>query len=81
MNCILRVKSTQEGKERRASKDKQEQDIVKALNAYDKEINLVGETLPTEQRVFWVKAMSTFLKAGVPLNIFFETSWKNMATD
>ena len=33
-----------------------------------RKIHPVGETLPTEQRVFQVKVMSTFLKAGVPLN-------------
>ena len=33
-----------------------------------RKIHPVGETLPTEQRVFRVKVMSTFLKAGVPLN-------------
>ena len=56
------------GKIKLATKEKREQDIVKALGAYDKEIHPVGESLPTDQRVFRVKVVSTFLKAGVPLN-------------
>ena len=51
-----------------ASKEKREQDIVKALGAYDKEAHPVGESLPVDQCVFRVKVVSTFLKAGVPLN-------------
>ena len=49
-------------------KEKREQDVVKALGAYNKEVHPVGETLPADQRVFRIKVVSTFLKAGVPLN-------------
>ena len=56
------------GKGRLTSKEKREQDVVKALGAYDKEVHPVGETLPADQRVFRIKVVSTFLRAGVPLN-------------
>ena len=44
------------------------QGLIKALCAYDKDVHPVGESLPTDQRVFRVKVVSTFFKAGVPLN-------------
>ena len=50
------------------TKDKSEKDIAKALQKYNEEIHLVGETLPEAQQVFRVKVVHTFLKAGVPLN-------------
>ena len=55
------------GKAQLQSKSKREQDIVKALLKYDEEMHPVGETLPGEQRVYRVKVVSTFLKAGVPI--------------
>ena len=66
----LHVKSEKhaKGKEKLASKGKREQDISEALKLYDKEVHPVGETLPSEQRVYRVKVVSTFLKAGVPLS-------------
>ena len=42
--------------------------MAKALSAYDSEVHLVSESLHTDQRVFRVKVVSTFLKARVPLN-------------
>ena len=48
-----------------ASKEKREQDIVKPLGAYDKEVHPVGESLPVDQRVF--RVVSTFLKATFAL--------------
>ena len=59
------------GKMKLVNKDMREQDIVKALAAYDKEVHPVGESLPTDQRV---KVVSTFLKAGVLRSIFLEIS-------
>ena len=66
----LHIKSDKHtrGKEKLACKEKREHDIVKALGAYDKEVHPVGETLPADQRIFRIKVVSTFLKAGVPLN-------------
>ena len=56
------------GKVKLNSKEKREQDLAKSLNAYDEEVHPVGESLPTDQRVFRIKVVTTFLKAGVPLN-------------
>ena len=56
------------GKGKVASKEKREQDIAEALKLYDKDVHPVGETLSSDQRVYRVKVVSTFLKAGVPLN-------------
>ena len=63
----LHIKSEKHnrGKIKLASKENREQDLVKALGA---EVHPVGESLPTDQRVFCVKVVSTSLKAGVPLN-------------
>lgn len=55
------------GKEK-LNKEKQEQDIVKGLDLYDKEVHPVEETLTANQKVFRVKVVSTFLTAGVLLN-------------
>ena len=70
----LHVKSEKhkKGKMKLATKEKREQDIVKALGAYDEEVHPVGEKLPTNLRVFRVIVVSTFLKAGVPLNKIYE---------
>ena len=70
----LHVKSEKhkKGKMKLATKEKREQDIVKALGAYDEEVHPVGEMLPTDLRVFRVRVVSTFLKAGVPLNKIYE---------
>ena len=69
-NIELHIKSDKHtrGKEKLACKEKREHDIVKALGAYDEEVHPVGETLPADQRIFRIKVVSTFLKAGVPLN-------------
>ena len=56
------------GKEKLKSKSSREQCIVEALHAYDKEVHPVGETLPEDQRVYRVKVLNTFLRAGVALN-------------
>ena len=39
-------------------------DIAKALIMYDKKVHPVGETLPTDQCVFFIKVVSTFLKTA-----------------
>ena len=55
------------GKVQLQNKSQREQDIVMALQKYDKEVHPVGETLPTEKRVYKIKVVSTFLKAGVQI--------------
>ena len=55
-------------------------DIVEALQKYDTNAHPSGETLPEAVRVYHVKVLCTFIKAGVPINKIddFEISWKNM---
>lgn len=50
-----------------ARKDKKERDIATALVAYDEQEHPRGETLPADQRVYRIKVVTAFLKAGVPL--------------
>ena len=38
------------------------------MKDYDRQVHPTGETLPEVQRVFRVKVVSSFLRAGVPLN-------------
>ena len=56
------------GKIQLKNKSQHEQDIAMVLQKYDKEVHPVGETLSTEQRVYKVKMVLTFLKAGIPIN-------------
>lgn len=56
------------GKEVLARRESRERDIAKALELYDKQENPSGQTLPDAQRVHRIKLVTTFLKAGVPLN-------------
>ena len=56
------------GKEALISKQTSELSIVEALKRYDKSVHPVGETLPDSTRVYRVKLVSEFLKAGIPLS-------------
>ena len=49
-------------------KEAKELDIAAALCKMDESQDLKGETLPTNQRVFRVKIVRAFLRAGVPLH-------------
>lgn len=66
----LHVKSAkhQKGKERISSKQKREQSIAEALKCFDSHRHPVGELLPESTRVYRVKVVTSFLKAGIPLN-------------
>ena len=55
------------GKQAIITKEKRELTIVEALQKHDKVECPVGETLPVSTRVFRVKVVSEFLKAGIPL--------------
>ena len=68
VNNHLKPAKHQAGKQRLAAKEKSECDIAEALAASDKESHPVGETLPQDQRVYRVKVVMAFLRAGVPLN-------------
>ena len=50
------------------SKQTSELSIVEALKRYDKSAHPVGETLPDSTRVYRVKVVNEFLKAGIPLS-------------
>lgn len=56
------------GKERIARKEKREMDIAAALKRYDAAVHPSGEFLSESTRVYRVKVVSTFLKAGAPLS-------------
>ena len=43
-------------------------DIVEGLQKYDTNAHPSGETLPEAVRVYCVKVLHTFIKAGVPIN-------------
>ena len=53
------------GKEALAKRESRERDIAEAMQLYDKQEQ---QTLPEAQRVYRIKVVTTFLKAGVPLN-------------
>ena len=56
------------GKEALAKRESRERDIAEAMQLYDKQEQPSGQTLPEAQRVYRIKVVTTFLKAGVPLN-------------
>ena len=57
-----------ESKEKLKVKRVREGDIATALKKYDKEVHPSGEKLPEEVRVYRVKVVKTFLRAGVPMS-------------
>ena len=68
INNHLKSTKHREGKERVAKKEKAESDIAEALVSSDKDHHPVGETLPQDQRVYRIKVVLAFLRAGVPLS-------------
>ena len=54
-------------KERLAQKEARERDIVQSLQAYDKEVEPAGTNVSMEQRVYRVKVVEQFLRAGIAL--------------
>ena len=55
------------GKTRLSQKEAREATILKAIKKYENEVRPEGETLSDEQRVYRVKVVKTFLKAGILL--------------
>ena len=53
-------------KERLTRKEARERDIVQSLQAYDKEVEPAGTNVSMEQRVYRVKVVEQFLRAGIP---------------
>ncbi len=57
-----------DGKARLQLKEAREKNIASSLQGYDEEVHARGETLPEQHRVYRVKVLMTFLRAGIPLN-------------
>ena len=64
----LKSQKHKDGKRRLQKKEAGERDIAKQLAVYNEENRTVGETLTESTQVFRVKVVSTFLRAGIPLN-------------
>ncbi len=66
----LHLKSVKHGrgKKRLSLKAQQEQDIIQALETFDRECHPEGERLPTSVRLYRIKVVRTMLRAGVPLS-------------
>ena len=64
------VKSSKhaKGKERMSKKEARQKDLAEALQKYNDDVHLRGETLPQTQQVYRVKVLKSFLRAGIPLN-------------
>ena len=56
------------GKERMSKKEAQQKYLAEALQKYNDDVHLRGETLPQTQQVYRVKVLKSFLRAGIPLN-------------
>ena len=65
-NHVRSVKHAQRKKQVVSNKSR-EREIMDALKVYEQEAHPSGETLPEAHKLYWVKVVSTFLKAGVPL--------------
>ena len=63
------IKSTKHrnGKEHLLGKCRNEKTIADALMSYDSAAHPVGATLPESTRVYRVKVVTSFMKAGIPL--------------
>lgn len=71
------------GKKLKASKKVQDKNVADMLKKYSAEKHPVGENLSDEVRVFRVKVVKSFLKAGVPLSKIecFREVFENMPSD
>ena len=56
------------GKEGLEKKEARKRDIAKSLEEYDNQFHPKGESLSVANRVYIVKVVRSFMKAGVPLN-------------
>ena len=63
------VESAKHSRHKTLVKEKRsrEQDIAQAFQMYEQEVHPVGENLPEAHKLWQVKVVTTFLKAGVPL--------------
>ena len=63
----IQSKKHKYGVERLAKTKKRDVTVLEALKKYDEKVHPIGEMLSDNQRLFRIKTMKTFLKAGVPL--------------
>lgn len=63
----IQSKKHKSGVERLAKAKKRDVTVLEAMKKYDEEVHPIGEMLSDNQRLFRIKTMKTFLKAGVPL--------------
>ena len=63
----LKSRKHAESVKKREANEVRERDIAQAIVVHDR-AHPRGETLPTNQRVYRIKVVSAFLKAGVPLS-------------
>ena len=63
------IESTKQSRYKLQHKEKkgQEQDIAHTFWVYEQEVHPVGEYSAEAHKLWWIKVVSTFLKAGVPL--------------
>ena len=54
-------------KTKMAAKEARERDIASALRKHNEETHMRGETFPEQQQVYFVRVVSSFLCAGVPI--------------
>jgi len=67
MNHISSSDKHRQAKDKLARKEAREQDIVHSLQAFDRKIEPAGSNVSMEQRVYCVKVVEHFLRAGIPL--------------
>ena len=67
-------------KQKLKEKNSREQDIAQAFQVYEQEVHPVGESLPEVHKLWRIKVVTMFLKAGVPLSrsINLEVCWRSM---
>ena len=65
------VRSVKHGESKAKLNSRQAKDInlVSALKKYDADKNPVGQTLPGDQRLYRVKVVKAFMRAGIPIDI------------
>ena len=61
IECHIVSQKHKKGKERLASRERQEFEIMESLKRYDKEVHPVGEKLPESTRVYRVKVACSML--------------------
>ena len=68
IRCHIVSSKHASGKDRLKLREAMERGFAMSLETYDTEVHARGETLPKDHRVYQIKALMAFLRAGVPLN-------------